>query len=81
MDHPLNTEYGSERYIIAEHGVDQILVFVDHSTIEIFINDGEYVMSSRIFPSRDDHMIRMGGKDIDLSIWSMYASVKDDFVI
>ena len=28
-------------------------IFVDHSSIEVFVNDGEAVMTNRIYPSPD----------------------------
>ncbi|MCG3402881.1 GH32 C-terminal domain-containing protein [Staphylococcus massiliensis] len=36
----------------------QLRIFVDASSIEIFCNDGERVLSSRIFPSKDSKYIR-----------------------
>ena len=60
-----------------ENGLTSMDIFVDHSTVEIFVNEGEYVLSSRIFPTKEEHMIRMGGKNLNLSIWSTEPSVDD----
>ena len=54
---------------------------MDHSTIEIFVNDGEYVMSSRIFPERSENMIRMAGRDIDVKVYTAERTVEEDFVL
>ena len=49
--------------------------------VAIFVNDGEYVISSRMFPEKDENLIRMGGRNIDLTIWTANKTVTDDFVI
>ena len=54
---------------------------MDRSSVEVFVNDGEYVISSRMFPEKDENLIRMGGRNIDLTIWTANKTVTDDFVI
>lgn len=44
---------GVERNVILEKPLEQVRIFMDISSIEVFINEGEVVMSARIFP-RDD---------------------------
>ena len=80
LTNAINPTFGTERsvYLDALRCLD---IFVDHSAIEIFINDGQYVMSSRVFPTQEEKKIRMSGKDINLTIWNMKPSVKDDFVL
>ena len=77
LTNQLNVEYGTDRQIILENGLTSMDIFVDHSTVEIFVNEGEYVLSARIFPTKEEHMIRMGGKNLNLSIWSTEPSVDD----
>ncbi len=77
----LNTEYGNERTVVVENGLSSLEIFCDNSTIEIFVNDGEFVLSSRVFPLKEEHMIRMGGKDINITLWQAEKTVEDDFVI
>lgn len=76
-----NREYGTERRITLENGLSSLEVFVDHSSAEIFVNDGEYVMSSRIFPEQAENMIRMSGKNIDVRIYTAERTVEDDFQV
>ena len=76
-----NSEYGTTRTVTLSNELKKLHIFVDDSTVEIFVNDGEEVLSSRIFPDRLENQIRMEGKDIDIQIYTMQASVKDDFVI
>ncbi len=81
LNHQMNTEFGTDRKILLEDGLTALEIYVDHSSVEIFVNDGEYVMSSRIFPDEEEHLVRMRGKDISLTIWQANKTVKDDFVI
>lgn len=81
LEHQCNTDYGTDRRIRLENGLKSLKIFVDHSTVEIFINNGEYVMSSRIFPTDSEHLIRMRGKDITLTVYQAKTTVKDNFVL
>ncbi len=80
LTNQMNSEFGTERSI-KTFTLSSLDIFVDHSTVEIFINDGEYVMTSRVFPTQFERKIRMSGKDINLKIWSTNKAVEDDFVI
>ncbi len=81
MINKVNEEYGSVRRIALENGLSSLEIYVDHSVVEIFINGGEYTVSSRIFPEASERVIRMGGSNIDLLIWKPVKAVEDDFVI
>lgn len=76
-----NAEYGLTRQVTLENGLSSLEVYVDHSAVEIFVNDGEYVLSSRIFPEEAENMIRMSGKNIDVRIYLADRTVEDDFQI
>lgn len=80
LKNQFNSEFGTERSI-SVFTLKSLDIYIDHSAIEIFINDGEFVMSSRVFPVSQEHKIRMSGKDINLKIWNIQKAVKDDFVI
>ena len=41
--------------------VEQLQVFVDASSIEVFVNDGELVMTELIFPNEPYHTVRVRG--------------------
>lgn len=81
MINQFNTEFGTVRRIALEDGLKSLDVFVDRSSVEIFINGGEKVVSSRNFPESSERLIRMGGRNIDLRIWKPAKAVADDFVI
>jgi beta-fructofuranosidase len=81
MRHVTNAEFGTDRSITLEDGVKALQVFVDHSAVEIFVNHGEAVMSARIFPDKDETMIRMGGRDIDVRIYEAGTANDNTFIL
>lgn len=50
--------YGTKRKCRIDSEKIKFHLFVDTSSVEIFINDGEEVFTSRIFPSEDSNTIR-----------------------
>ena len=53
--------------------VASLRVLCDRSSVEIFINDGEGVMSSRYFPDNPGHIRFEGASVITLRYWSLRA--------
>ncbi|MEK4870263.1 sucrose-6-phosphate hydrolase [Niallia sp. FSL W8-1348] len=52
--------------------VSKLQIFMDHSSLEIFINDGEEVFTARYFPNPNDAMISMEGEaEFKLIKWSL----------
>ena len=47
----INNVDGTTRSLDLEEALESLRIFVDQSSIEIFINGGRYTMTSRIFPS------------------------------
>lgn len=62
---PVGTSYGTIRKCSLKSAEVKVHMFVDVSSVEIFINDGEEVFTSRIFPKKDSegiHFFAIGGK-------------------
>jgi beta-fructofuranosidase len=77
---PLPEANGVIRTCALNEGMDadaliKLHLFVDSSSVEIFVNDGQEVFTSRIFPSRDSTDIRFfahGGKaDFRAVMWKV----------
>ncbi|KKB24653.1 GH32 C-terminal domain-containing protein [Staphylococcus carnosus] len=51
-------DFGTKCSVQLAKPLELLRIFVDSSSIEIFCNDGERVMSSRIFPAKDSTGIR-----------------------
>lgn len=67
MEHLINQQYGNKRYLQVN---EQALVFdiiVDMSSIEIFINNGQYVMTSRFFIDQLDNLKFTGLDNVELT--------------
>lgn len=76
-----NAQFGTTRTVVLENGLKKMLAFIDRSSAEIFLNDGAYVLSARIFPDEYENLIRLGGKNIDLYIYAANAAMGEEFVI
>ncbi|MNL33080.1 Sucrose-6-phosphate hydrolase [compost metagenome] len=55
--------------------VTSLRVLCDSSSVEIFINEGECVMSSRYFPGNPAQVRFEGASAITLRYWSLRASM------
>ena len=77
----LNTDYGTSRRVVLENGLKEMQIFADCSSIEIFVNDGEYVLSARVFPENTENGIYCEGEGAEISVYNAGTTVKDDFVI
>lgn len=61
---------GTKRSVELEEDLRQLRIYMDKSSIEIFINEGEAVMSSRIFPGK-----RAQGVEMSTEIGDCYVSM------
>lgn len=70
---PVATDYGTVRKMTYQQSVVQLTVFLDQSSIEVFVNDGEAVFSSRIFPKEDSRYLDVfaenGTAQIEIKQW------------
>ncbi len=80
MDKRFNLDQGESRTRPLPKGLFHLRIFVDASSVEIFVNDGDAVFSSRVFPTAGEHGFTLEG-DASLHIWKLHPSVTDDFVI
>lgn len=53
LAHRFDLEHGESRDLELPEGETKLQIFIDQSTFEIFINDGEFVLSGRAFPGQD----------------------------
>ncbi len=81
MENQINTKYGTDRRVHLENGLSQMVIFADASSVEIFVNDGEYVLSSRIFPTLQEHLFRLKQSDGKTALYKAARTVQDDFVL
>ena len=75
-----NTAEGESRTRPLENGLFHLRIFADSSSLEIFVNDGDAVFTSRVFPDEAEHFFTMKG-DIFPRMWKLRAGVKEEFLI
>ena len=80
LDKRFNVEQGESRTRPLENGLSQLRIFIDKSSMEIFVNNGDAVFTSRVFPNPWENEFRIKA-DCDMKIWSLKPAVMDDFVI
>jgi beta-fructofuranosidase len=62
------------------HNLAHLRIYIDRSSFEIFVNDGDAVFTSRIFPTEEEHHWTLEG-DCSIRIWKLKAAVEDNFVV
>jgi beta-fructofuranosidase len=65
-------DYGTTRSITLTEPLHTLRVFVDRSSVEVFLNDGEAVASARIFPKTTSQgIVLTGDATAHLAIYSL----------
>jgi levanase len=54
--------------------VVKLTVFVDYSSVEVFVNEGEQTLTSLVFPSSERHAISMSTDKGTLSLKSLTST-------
>ena len=63
-----------------EDGLRTLRIYIDHSSVEIFVNDGDAVFTTRAFPTEEEHHFIFNDRS-KVTIWKLRPSVNDDFVV
>ncbi len=80
MEVRFNEEQGESRTRNLNNGLTHLRIFIDRSSIEIFVNDGDAVFTSRVFPKGEETHFQVAG-DTFLRMWTLKRAIRDDFVI
>lgn len=80
MAKQFNIDIGTTRFHKLENGLSSLRIFIDNSSVEIFVNDGDAVFTSRVFPEENEHSFIIS-ECTSINIWEMKSSVSDDFVV
>ena len=75
-----NIDAGEQRTRPLPKGLFHLRVFIDRSSVEIFVNDGDAVFSSRLFPADGEEKLVVEG-DVSIHLWELKRAVEDSFVI
>jgi fructan beta-fructosidase len=71
--------YRSERKLLVKNGVIKLHIYFDNSIAEIFVNDGEAVLTSQFFPGKEDEGIQLfaaGGNVLfsNIKFWQLKSA-------
>ena len=75
-----NTEDGEVRTRPLEHGLTHLRIFIDSSSVEVFVNDGDAVFTSRVFPDDGELYCNIQG-DSFVKMWTMKRAVREQFLV
>ncbi|MFD1413226.1 glycoside hydrolase family 32 protein [Oceanobacillus jeddahense] len=64
---PVAVDYGTVRQTTCTDNKISLRIFVDTSSVEIFVNDGEFVFTARIFPKEESKGIKLFAEDTTAS--------------
>ena len=81
MKERFNTELGESRKRPLPDGLSHLRIFIDRSSVEIFVNDGDAVFTTRAFPTDLEHFMKIKEGDTFMHIWKLKPAVKDNFII
>jgi beta-fructofuranosidase len=74
---PLNEAFGNTRTItLTQNQAVKLQVFADQSICEIFVNNGEYALTSRIFPQAGETHLFIEGNQGEYigNYWELRSS-------
>ena len=75
-----NIDQGEMREHPTEFPLSTMRIFIDRSSVEIFVNEGDAVFSSRVFPTEEEHFFRAEGAS-GVQIWKIRPAVSDEFIV
>ena len=77
----INENQGFTRTIELE-SLDELSIFIDSSSVEIFVNDGQFTSTSRVFPTdAEDEIVFESEDKVNLELTKLRASVKNEFAL
>lgn len=60
------------RSCLLPNGLSSLQMFVDHSSVEIFVNQGEAVFTSRMFSAEGVSSLQIEGfEDLEIAVWTL----------
>lgn len=77
----INENQGITRVIELEK-LNDLQIFIDSSSVEMFINDGQFTSTSRVFPTKNEYMVSFTSVDkVKFSAVKLETSVKNEFAL
>ena len=80
MDLRFNQQLGESLNMPLRRPLSDLRIFIDRSSVELFVNGGEETFTSHCYPTAGEHHYEAEG-DAEIRIWRLAPSVTDDFVV
>ena len=80
MDLRYNQNVGEVLEMPLDRPLENMRVFIDASSVEVFVNEGEAVFTTHVYPTEREHYCSMT-QPKDLAIFTLRKSIDDAFVI
>lgn len=80
LDRRFNQQVGEVLDIPLERPLSSLRIFIDRSSVEFFVNDGEAVFTSHVYPTDRERCYTVS-ENGSVNMWRFGTSVVDDFVI
>ncbi len=80
LDRRFNEAVGEVLEMPLEAPLEKLQIFIDRSSTEIFVGDGEAVFTAHTYPTEGEfHYAASAG--VGVRLWEMHKSVTDEFVV
>ena len=80
MKNRFETAMGEARSVSLPCGLTELRLFVDASSLEIFVNFGEAVLTTRVFPEEDERHLFLS-KPAPARLWPLSDAVSSEFIL
>lgn len=80
LEKRFNQNVGEVLTMPIKHSLTKLRIFIDRSSVEYFVNDGEAVFSAHVYPVSEERYYTIS-ENASVKIWSLKPSVTDDFVV
>ena len=80
MDRRFNQAVGEVLEIPLDGPLNSLDIFIDRSSTEIFLNDGEATFTAHTYPTAEEFHYAVS-EGVGVRLWPMNASVTDEFVV
>ncbi|MBQ8062637.1 MAG: sucrose-6-phosphate hydrolase [Clostridia bacterium] len=80
MDRRFNETVAEELEVPLETPLQNMRIFIDCSSVEIFLNGGEKTFTAHVYPTEGEHHY-IASENVELTLWKLKSSVEDTFVL
>ena len=80
MNKRFNENVGEVLEMPLDRPIEKLRIFADKCSVELFANDGESTFTTHLYPEADEFNYT-ATDNVEVKIWTLAPSVKDDFVI